>query len=462
MINFLQKESPLSVLLIRLQLALFILAVSVSALAQDRPPNIVFIMADDLGYGDLGCYGQKDLLTPNIDRIAKNGMLFSYCYAGSAVCAPARDALMTGRHSGHLDRRDNQAKANRNEPMYTGLVAMPDQTVTVAEILKKQGYATGGFGKWGLGNPGTTGTPDKQGFDLWYGYVDQVHAHSYYTDYLVRATPEAGCKNEAVTQNQGGKEVIYSADLINREALQFIRDNKDQPFFAYLATTLPHGKYEAPELGPFTDRDWPDKAKTYAAMLYRLDEHVGQVLDLLKELGIDDNTIVFFTADHGPEQVSVKRFNGALGQRGIKRSLYEGGVRVPMVVQWPGKIKAGSTSDFIWWHPDFFATACDLAGLDRVPESVDGVSVLPTLLGKPQKPHPHFYFEFYSPFQQSVRKGKWKAIRFGTDKPSELYDLDADPNEKNNLAGRFPRIVRELEQIMAWSRTSNRYWPTRP
>jgi len=428
--------------------------------AQDRPPNIIFIMADDLGYGDLGCYGQTDLLTPNIDRIAANGMRFTYCYAGAPVCAPARDALMTGRHAGHLDRRDNQAKAHRDE-LTQGLVPMPDETVTVAELLKDKGYATGGFGKWGLGNPGTTGTPDKQGFDLWYGYIDQVHAHSYYTDYLVRATPAAGCVDEPIAANQGNRENIYSADPINDEAIKFIRAHKDQPFFAYLATTLPHGKFEVPTLGPFADRDWPEQAKTYAAMVYRLDQHVGQVLDLLEELNIADNTIVFFTADHGPVPVSAKQFNGSFGQRGVKRSLYEGGVRVPMVVQWPGHIEPGSTSDFVWWHPDFLPTALEIAGVSSELDGVDGKNILPTLLGNSQEPHEHFYFEFFDSFQQSVRKGKWKAIRFGTQMPSELYDLEADPNEQNNIADQHPEVVRELEQIMSRSRTDNRYWPTR-
>ena len=425
--------------------------------AEDTPPNIIFIMADDLGYGDLGCYGQDLIKTPHIDSIAKNGVLFTYCYAGSAVCAPARDALMTGRHSGHLDRRENQAKAHRNE-LTRGLVPMPDKTVTVAELLKDQGYATGGFGKWGLGNPGTTGSPEKQGFDLWYGYLDQVHAHDYYTDYLVRSIPGKGSINETIPGNKDGKSESYTADLIHEESLAFIRKNKERPFFCYLATTLPHGDYVVPSLGMYADKDWSKKEKTYAAMVTRMDRHIGEVLALLKELKIDNNTIVFFTADHGPEEVSLGRFHGSFGQRGMKRSLYEGGVRVPMVVQWPGKIKPGSVSDFVWWHPDFLPTAVELAGGVK-PADVDGVSVLPTLLGEAQRPHEHFYFEFHDPFQQSVRRGKWKAIRFGISKPTQLYDLEADPNEQVNLAETKPELVEELEAVMDSSRTTNKYWP---
>ncbi len=448
----------------RLMLALLtcLLALPGQARADDhqRPPNIIFIMADDLGYGELGCYGGDKIRTPNIDRIARNGMRFTYCYAGSAVCAPARDALMTGRHSGHLDRRENQAKAYRDE-LTRGLVPMPDQTVTVAEILKNSGYATGGFGKWGLGNPGTTGSPDKQGFDLWYGYIDQVHAHSYYTDYLVRSTPKGGNVNEPIPGNANGQRNTYSADLIHNESLKFIRDNKDKPFLCYLATTLPHGKYEVPSLGVYADKNWGEQAKTYAAMVTHMDTQIGEVIDLIEELGLNENTIIFFTADHGPERVSLKNFNGSMGQKGMKRSLHEGGVRVPMVVQWPGQIKPGSVSDFIWWHPDFLPTAVDAAGISDELEGVDGMSILPTLLGKKQAPHEHFYFEFHDPFQQSVRKGRWKALRFGTQEPVKLFDLDADPNETNDLADKHPDVVRELTRIMDSSRTENKYWPLR-
>ena len=446
----------------RLLLSLLFCIAALPALArgEERPPNIIFIMADDLGYGELGCYGGDKILTPNIDRIAHNGMRFTYCYAGSAVCAPARDALMTGRHSGHLDRRENQAKAHRDE-LTRGLVPMPDKTVTVAEILKQHGYATGGFGKWGLGNPGTTGSPDKQGFDLWYGYIDQVHAHSYYTDYLVRSTPGRGNINEPIKANANGNRKVYSADLIHNESLAFIRANKDKPFLCYLATTLPHGKFEVPSLGPYADKSWGGQAKTYAAMVTHMDTQIGEVLDLLEELKIDENTIVFFTADHGPVPVSAKNFDGAMGQKGVKRSLHEGGVRVPMVVQWPGRIEPGGVSDFIWWHPDFLPTAIDAAGIADELHGVDGISILPTLLGEKQDPHDHFYFEFHDPFQQSVRKGKWKAIRFGTKEPIKLFNLDTDPNESRDLSAQHPEVVRELKTIMDNSRTENKYWPLR-
>jgi len=425
--------------------------------AEARLPNIVIFFADDLGIGDIGPYGQTKIQTPHINQLAQEGTLFKTFYSASPVCAPSRDALMTGRHSGHLNRRDNQAKAHRDDfPKGKALVPMPPETITIAERLKEAGYATGGFGKWGLGNPGTTGVPWKQGFDLWYGYLDQVHAHSYFPTYLMKNAQEVPLPGNA----NGGKKQ-YTADLIHDESLRFIRENKDRPFFAYLATALPHSKLEIDTLDGYANKDWTKDQKTYAAMVGRLDTHVGEVMALLQELNLDDDTIVFFTSDNGAAIRSlVPMFESTTGLRDIKRSLYDGGTREPMIVRWPHKIPAGKTSDFIWWSPDFLPTCLELAGLEPH-DGIDGRSVLPTLLGHAQTPQDYFYFEYHSPFQQAVRQGDWKAYRRSVNAPVELYNLAQDREELSNLAQAHPDVAHRLTTILddPTIRTNNKYWP---
>ncbi len=423
------------------------------------PPNIIVIFADDLGVGDVGVYGQTKIQTPHLDRLANEGMMFNTFYSAAPVCAPSRDAIMTGRHSGHLDRRDNQAKAFRKEfPKGKALIPMPDETITIAERLKENGYATAGFGKWGLGNPGTSGVPWKQGFDLWYGYIDQVHAHHYFPDYLMKNDQRI-----ELPGNKDGKREQYTADMIHQQSLDFIRENKDQPFFAYIATTLPHTDLEIDTLGAYEQKDWPIEEKTYAAMVSRMDDHVGELMALLKTLNIDENTIVFFTSDNGPSVRSiVPFFNSNGGLKGIKRSLYEGGIREPMIVRWPDHVPAGVQSDYVWWTPDVLPTVLEIVGLDTH-AGIDGRSVLPTLLGQEQEQRDYFYFEFFSPFQQAVRQGDWKAYRTSVKDPVELYNLKEDAGEQHNVAKEYPEIAAKLTAILndPNTRTDNKYWPVK-
>jgi arylsulfatase A-like enzyme len=427
---------------------LALLPLAHSAQDKDNPPNIVFIMADDQGYGDVACYGSKHLLTPNIDRLAKDGMRFSHCYAGSAVCAPTRCVLMTGMHPGHCTRRDNTATGALASFAGRPLVPLSAEDTTIAYALKKAGYATGGFGKWGLGNPGTTGTPDKHGFDLFFGYLDQVHAHDYYTDHLVRNG------GEKVPLEKG----TYSHIPIFDAALKFIRESAEKPFFCYLPVCLPHGKYVTPSDQAYADKPWPQMVKNYAAMITHLDSDVGRLMELLKELDIDEQTIVFYTSDNGPNPPFVKPLDSAGPFRGTKRQLTEGGLRVPMIARWPGKINPGTQSNFAWGHVDFFATACNLAGVKH--DKKDSISVVPTLLGKKQPPRPPLYWEIHHPFQQAVRTGKWKAIRYGTKSPLRLFDAIADPGESANLAADNPAIVKKIEAIMTREHSPSKFYPS--
>ncbi|MGH9629489.1 MAG: arylsulfatase, partial [Bryobacteraceae bacterium] len=337
-----------------------------------RQPNIVFIMLDDLGSADVGCYGQKKIQTPNIDRLAREGMRFTDCYAGGAVCAPSRCVLMTGLHTGHAAVRAN-----------AGTVPLRGEDVTAAEVLKGAGYATGGFGKWGLGDAGTSGEPAKQGFDQFFGYLHQIHAHSYYPEFLW----QDGRKYPLQGNREGAREQ-YSADLIAERALQFVRDHKDGPFFLYAAFTLPHGRFEVPSDAPYSGKHWPQGEKNYAAMVTRADRQIGAILELLEELKLRDETIVFFTSDNGGtsgggHDVSFFNSNGRL--RGQKGQLYEGGIRVPMIVRWPGKVKAGAVNETPWAFCDFLPTAAELAGA-QTPRGIDGISVLPELQAKGSLP----------------------------------------------------------------------------
>ena len=426
-----------------------------AAAAPRRLPNIIFILADDLGYGDLGCYGQKKIKTPHLDRMAAEGIRFTQCYAGSAVCAPTRCALMTGLHTGHCTRRDNTAKAGgpfKGRP----LIPLRANDSTVAAMLKQAGYVTGGIGKWGLGNPGTAGTPELHGFDHFFGYLDQVHAHDYYPTDLLR-----NGKKTALDGNRNGRREQYTHDLFAADTLEFIGRHKDRPFFLYLPYTLPHGKYIVPSDAPYTQESWPQQHKNYAAMVTRLDATVGHILARLKALGLDEHTLVIFMSDNGPNPPFLGQFHSAGGLRGIKRRLYEGGIRVPTIARWPGKCPAGVVSDFVWSQVDFMPTAAEMAGIEP-PKNLDGMSVLPTLLGRKQKPHEFLYWEIHSPFHQAVRMGRWKGIRFGTDEPLELYDLSADPGEQDDVAAKHPGVVKKIVAYLATARTQSKYWPARP
>ena len=420
-----------------------------------RKPNIIFIMADDLGYANLGCCGAEHILTPHIDQLAAEGIRFTDCYAGSAVCAPSRSVLMTGQHAGHTRVRGNASGIGK------GRVPLETEDVTVAEVLKQAGYTTGIVGKWGLGEPGTTGVPDKQGFDYWFGYLNQARAHQYYTDYLWRNEAKVSIK-----ENEGGKQVVYSHDLMTEEALAFVRRSKDKPFFLYLPYTIPHQKLQVPDLGPYKDKAWPEKTKIMPAMVTRMDRDVGRLMALLKELGIDDDTVVFFTSDNGGA-FTGKFFGGSWGMfksngvlRGGKGSLYEGGIRVPMIVRWPGKVKAGTVSDHPWAFWDFLPTAGALAGA-QPPDSIDGISMVPAILDQADAPrHELMYWEYRTNrFQQAVRMGDWKAIRFGTKERMRLHNLKSDPTESKDVAKEHPEVVAKIEAHMATARTESYHWP---
>ncbi|MEI6338426.1 MAG: arylsulfatase [Verrucomicrobiota bacterium] len=412
----------------------------------DKKPNIVFILADDAGIGDFSTYGCKYGLTPNIDRLAAEGIKFSQAYSGSAVCAPSRCVLMTGQHTGHVLRRANQSKV--------GLLSLPADQPTVARLLHDAGYATGGFGKWGLGNPGTTGVAEKQGFDLFFGYYDQKHAHDYYTDYLVRNSVD-------VPYQQSGKHTWedYSHTRIADETLKFIEDNKDRPFFCYAAWTPPHDEWVIPDNTPFSNQPWPVEIKNYAAMVSLIDKDVGRVMQKLKDLGLDDNTLVIFSSDNGANDECIEPLGSTGGLRGYKRMLYEGGIRAPFIARWPGKIEPGTTTELQTTFADFLPTAADVIGAPA-PSGTDGISILPTLLGEQQtKLHDSLYFEIYEPyFQQSVRLGDWKGYRLGTKAPLELYDLKSDPAEKHDLAAAHPDIVKKIEDIMVAQHTPSPHY----
>ena len=419
---------------------------SITADAQEKRPNIIFIMVDDMGYHDLGCYGSKTIQTPEIDKMCSEGVKFTDCYSGASVCAPARSTLMTGYHIGHTPVRGN----NGGTPLFP-------EDITVAEVLKKADYVTGGFGKWGLGNHGKQGAAEKQGFDLFFGYYNQWHAHDYYTSHLFR-------NSERVELNGFSHYVIYD------ETVKFIKESakSGKPFFCYCPWTPPHDKYEIPEDDPawalYKDKPWHDnpeivakleampdvqvkKAKIVAAFDTMIDRQVGEILKLLKELGIDDNTIVFFTSDNG----AARRWPGiheSCGElKGRKGSKFEGGIRVPMVVRWPGMIKAGSESGLPWYFPDVMPTLAELAGVSKkVPKHTDGISVVPTLLGKGrQKKHEYLFWK------DAIRMGKWKGL--GKPGNLSLYDLSKDIGEENNLAEKHPEIAAKLSRFMeeAWT-----------
>ena len=431
-----------------------------------RRPNIIFVLADDLGYGDLGCYGQKRIRTPNLDLMAAEGIRFTDHYAGSTVCAPSRCALMTGLHMGHAIIRGNQeVRPMGQEPLLA-------DTATVARLMQQAGYATALIGKWGLGGPGSTGIPNRQGFDYFYGYLCQRHAHNYYPEFLFRNEDRIPLPGNRVAEPRPDgagfavERAQYSHDLLAQEALAFVERNRARPFFLYLALTIPHANneggprgMEVPSSEPYTGEDWPEPQKNHAAMITRMDRDIGRLLAKIKELGLDEETLLIFTSDNGPhrEGGNNPEFNDSNGPlRGIKRDLYEGGIRVPLIARWPGTIKPGGESDHVSAFWDFLSTACEIAGV-KPHEGIDGISYLPALLGREQKKHEFLYWEFKS--KQAVRLGDWKGLRFGTKGKLELYNLKGDIGERNDVAGRHPDIVAKIETYMDTARADSELWP---
>ncbi len=429
-------------------------------------PNIIYILADDLGYGDLGCYGQKIIQTPRIDRMASEGIRFTNHYAGSTVCAPSRCTLMTGLHTGHA-----RVRGNANVPL------RPRDT-TVAELLKSAGYSTALVGKWGLGEAGSTGIPTKKGFDYFFGYLNQIRAHNSYPDFLWRNEEKVPLDNEIeIIQDTYARGIgsvarvkkTHSHDLFTKEALQFIQNNKDSSFFLYLAYTIPHANnegipmgqigMEVPDLGIYEDKDWPEAQKAHAAMITYMDKDVGKILDKLSNLGIDDRTLVIFTSDNGPHAeggADPDYFDSNGPLRGMKRDLYEGGIRVPMIAWWPNTIEKGSVSEHISAFWDFLPTAGEIAGVEV--SNTDGISYLPTLLGYRQKEHDYLYWEFMEQGgKQATRRENWKAVKNGmtgnTDVPIQLFNLDEDPGETLDIAAEYPEIVSEMDSLMQISHT---------
>ncbi len=452
--------------MIRWTLLVVTLACASSLAAAERAPNVILIMADDLGRGHVGAYGQTKIRTPHLDKFAAEGMRFTQFYAGANVCAPSRSVLMTGLHTGHTPVRNNGLQR-----------FLSDEDVTIAEVFKKAGYATGGFGKWGLGTPDTPGVAVKQGFDTWFGQYSQVHAHFYYPYFLMKDLERYPLK-----ANEGKQRGQYAQDAIHEHALKFLVANKDRPFFVYLPYILPHVELVAPPAArkpyegkfPKIERADPrpgylgsdDAHAEFAGMVSHLDTQVGEVMALVKKLGIDDNTIVVFTSDNGPQpgawaDIFVDYFDGNGPFRGAKTNFYEGGIRVPFLVRWPGKIKAGTVNDdFVGYFPDVLPTLAELAG-GAAPKGLDGLSFAPTLLGKgEQKRHEYLYWEACGPkqdiTQQAVRWGDWKAVRSKAGAAWELYDLKTDHGETKDVAKTNPDVLATIDAIGAAARTPER------
>jgi arylsulfatase A-like enzyme len=448
-------------------------------------PNIILIMADDLGYAGLGCYGQTLIRTPRIDQMAQEGMRFTDCYAANTVCVPSRCGLITGRHPGHAAIRDNyppHVDINLKNgggylPNYPEW-SWPPKVKTLGRVLKDAGYRTAQFGKLEAGIPMPAGTMTKHGWDTWMGFRGTGAAFQYYPVELWRNDErlifEANNPQEVRRPGIVGNKGVYSADLFLEEILKFIRTNQHKPFFLYFPSQVPHGRsprdgdeIQVPDIGPYADRPWTHLEKLYAAMITRFDGHVGQIIDLLKELDLDDDTVIFFTSDNGDENSYYKytnRFQATGPLRGKKRYLYEGGIRVPMIVRWPGHIKPHQTSNLPWAAWDLMATFADLAGV-QAPEHTDGLSVVPTILGRPdeQEAREYLYWEYQHGKQQAVRLGPWKGVRIGgTKEPIALYDMRKDAGEKNDIAAAHPSVVERIRDIMKEARAESaftQYWP---
>lgn len=444
---------------------LLITAGALSCSHAKEKPNIVFIMADDLGYGDLGCYGQELICTPNLDEMAKEGMRFTSAYSGSQICAPSRSVLMTGQHTGHTTVRQNNGRVGGEKDEITGRghrIPLLDDDFTVAEVLKGSGYVTGLTGKWGLGEAGSTGEPNRQGFDEFYGYLNQNHAVYYYTDYLWK-----NGQRDSIRENRNNKGTKYTHDLLTDFALDFIRRHSKEPFFLYLAYTIPHFNIEVPEIEAYAmNTDWPEQMKILASMITRMDRDVGKIKEELKKLGIEDNTIIFFTSDNGPsyDRRVVGRdslFNSNGPFKGSKGSLDEGGLRVPMIIVWSGTVPAGTVSDEPWYFADVLPTLADISGC-RIRDNIDGISVWPLLKDENYKlPGRFMYWEKPHPdFDQTARYGKWKIKRKGGKGQSiELYNLEEDPEQEQDIASMHPDIVAMFEEYLKTARTESPYWP---
>jgi arylsulfatase A len=442
--------------------------------AQTKKPNIILILADDLGYGDIGCYGQQKIETPNLNKLAKMGVKFTQFYSGSAVCAPARCALMTGMHTGHAAIRGNVTIKPE------GQMPLPDSIITFPILLQKAGYTTAAFGKWSLGFITTAGDPQKKGFDEFYGYNCQTLAHNYYPDHLWHNHDRVDLAGNLKYDS------VYSADLIHRQAMQFLKARKNEPFFLYLPYTLPHADVivphdeayehyvkkfnELPAIPVKNDEENshydPFPHAAYAAMVTRLDKFVGEIMELLKDQKMEENTLLIFTSDNGPHKEKGGDpvfFNNSGGFRGIKRDLYEGGIREPFIAYQKGVTRAGTVNEIpaaLW---DLFPTFLEMTNV-KFGREIDGVSILPSMKGQKQKPHEYFYWELHeSGGKQAVRMGKWKAIRLNvsTTAPSavELYHLEKDPREKNNIAAQHPGIVKQAEAFMKGAYRPNPDWP---
>jgi arylsulfatase A-like enzyme len=441
-----------------------------------RVPNIVFILADDLGYGDLGCYGQKVVTTPQIDRMAKEGMRFTHFYAGATVCAPSRSVLMTGQHHGHTRVRGNAGAMN---PQAQALRA---NDVTVAKVLQQAGYKTALVGKWGLGDvgPAATGLPRKQGFDQFFGYLNQRHAHNHFPDFLWRNEERVALPNVVTPVGGDGagyatKAVQFADDLFAEEALKFVAENKAGPFFLFWSMVIPHANNERTkelkngaqvlELGTYADKDWPDPDKGHAAMISHMDAYVGRMLLELRKLGLAEDTLVIFTSDNGPHNESnhsLARFNPSGPLTGIKRSLTDGGIRVPFIAWWPRTIEAGAISSHVGYFGDWMATAAELAQT-KTPAGCDSLSFLPTLLGKKsaQQQHEFLYWEFHEGgFKQAaLYQGRWKGIRSGgPDAAIKLYDQESDIAEKNDVADQNTEVVAKISSYLQTARSESADW----
>ncbi|NBV22761.1 MAG: N-acetylgalactosamine 6-sulfate sulfatase [Proteobacteria bacterium] len=425
-------------------------------------PNIIFVLSDDLAQGDVGCYGQKLIQTPNLDRMAREGTRFTQAYCGTTVCAPSRTSLMIGQHTGH-----SPIRANR-EIGAEGQLPLPAGTFTVAQLLKNAGYATACCGKWGMGMFDTTGSPLKLGFDHFFGYNCQRHAHSYFPKFLYRDDERFDLPGNDGNTKVEGKGAIYAQDLIADETLKFVKANKDRPFFLYYSITLPHGTFHINDQGQYKDKPWTEQEKNYAAMVTRLDTDVGRLLALLKELQIDDKTLVMLAGDNGssfpPSSPLGKRFDQAAnGLRGFKRELYEGGLRNAGLARWPGVVPAGRVSDEPWAFWDFLPTCAELAGTKPPANAqIDGLSLVSFLKGGAAPQREYFYWELHEGASlQAVRWGDWKAVRNGPSKPIELYDLKADAAEAKNLAEAKPELVAKAEFLMKSAHVDDPNWPMR-
>ncbi|MGV3484466.1 MAG: arylsulfatase [Planctomycetaceae bacterium] len=440
------------------------LSLSVTALqAADQPtgaskPNIIFVLSDDLAQGDLGCYGQKLIKTPHLDRMAVEGTRYTQAYCGTTVCAPSRTSLMTGLHTGH-----SPVRANWEIAAGEGQLPLPAETLTVANLLQTEGYATACVGKWGMGMFGTTGSPLKKGFDHFFGYNCQRHAHSYFPTYLYRDDQAFDLPG-----NDGkGVGKTYAQELIQQDAEQWLRANHKNPFFLFYAITLPHGRHEIDDFGAYAETDWTREQKAYAAQVSRLDSDVGRIFSLLKELGVDENTLVIVSGDNGSSfneksELGI-RFDQAMGGklRGFKRSMYEGGLRQACLARWPGVVPAGRVDDSPWAFWDFLPTAVELAGAELPRDfKTDGHSLVSMLRGGDAPQRDYFYWELHeAAFIQAVRFGDWKAVRNGPGKPIELYNLRTDSGEKNNVAAEHAELVAKADSLMQSARQDEPNWP---